>query len=142
MRISLYVVAALAAISIMSSSVSAAPMRVGSFGGGHFGHFRSFGFHPGFDHRLAGDHFLRGGRGRFFGGGLGLFAYGDDFGSDYGSPGVINSSFSGVRVEVGGGGGGGAPMADGESHGDCLFHKLIYNADGHYVGQKTSRACY
>jgi hypothetical protein len=138
MRISLYVVSALAAISVISSSASAAPMRPGSFGGGHFGHFRSFGFHPSFDHRLAGDHF-RGGRGRYFGGGLGLFAYGDDFGSDYGSPAVINSSFSGVRVELAGGG---SPMADSEWHGDCLFRTLIYNADGHYVGQKTSRACY
>jgi hypothetical protein len=151
MRISLHVVSAIAATSIILSSaasVFAAPLRMAGFGGGHFAHVRtfgSFGSHPHFDHRLAGDHFRRG-HGRLFGG-VGLFAApaDDGLGSNYGSPDVvrsdvISSGFSGIRIVVGGGA---APLADDRDlHGDCLFHKLIYSADGRYVGQKTSRACY
>src|SRR5215469_7827678 len=99
MRISLQFVSALAATAIIlatSASVSAAPMRMAGFGGGHFAHFHTFGSHPNFGHHFAGDHF-RHGHGRFFGGAVGVLetpVVGDPGASFEPQPGIISGGFS------------------------------------------------
>ena len=133
--------------------------RTGS-GGGHFSHFAPRGFHRGFDFhrfsfhrfgpnrfdRFGADQFGRFGFNRFnrFGGNQLLIG-----GGGWGGWGGFPASGASEPIIVGGG----APViinvgvdpgpgdAGGAYSGGCVIHKLSYDSDGKYVGERQIPQC-
>jgi hypothetical protein len=164
MRISMAMRAAPACVATVFFSLSLAPSsaRMGgpvgrpAFGPGHFSHFTPRGFNRGFDfNRFRPDRFSRFGPNRF---GFNRF---NRFGFN---------RFGGNQLAIGGwgwGGWGGAPVSTGDSEpiivgngapviinvgadspsggagygGGCVIHKLMYDSNGKYVGERQSPQC-
>jgi hypothetical protein len=130
-----------------------APVGRPAFGPGHFSHFTPRGFNRRFDFdRFGFNRFNRFGFSRFggnqlFGGGWG---WGDWGGSGYWGDPVSVPTEQPAPIIIGGGppvivnigAGAGRGDAGGAGYGGgCVTHKLIYDSDGKYVGERQTSQC-
>ena len=165
MRISLVMRAASACVAatlVFSFSLAPSSARMGgpvgrpAFGPGHFSHFAPRGFNRRFDFdRFGPDRFGRFGFNRFdrfgfnrFGGnqladrrlGLGRLGRGDWGGARFQlGPRSRSSSADGAPVIINVGAD--SPSGGAGYGGGCVIHKLMYDSNGKYVGERQSPQC-
>jgi hypothetical protein len=132
------------------------PVGRPAFGGGHSQHFASGGFNRRFEAGRFGfnrfgpnrfdrfgsnrfNRFGRFGRNQLFAGGWGWGGWGD-YSAPAASEPIIVGDSAPVIINIGGDPAQGA-AADGALSGGCVIHKLNYDSNGKYVGERQIPQC-
>jgi hypothetical protein len=151
MRISPVIRGALAyalATLVFSLGLSPSYARMGgsvgrpAFGGGHFSHFAPGGFNRRFEGRFGFDRFNRFGFNRF--GGNQLFVGGWGWGGfpvTAASEPIIVGDGAPVIINIGVDPGAGDAGAAYGGSGGCVIHKLNYDSNGKYIGERQMPHC-